>query len=183
MTSAPRTAHRAPLNAMNPSRDLIVAELHATFNGPAWHGPAVLEALDGVDHRIAARPIAPGRNTIWDLVLHLAHGRHILIERIRDATFDFPRAIREPWWPHPPTETNEDAWEHDRRLLDDYQHALLDAVRDASDAQLARVPAGSELPVSRQLLAMAIHDAYHAGQIRLLVLLDRDTIGALERTK
>jgi uncharacterized damage-inducible protein DinB len=157
-----------------PSRELIASQLDEVYRGPAWHGPAVLEALDGVDHTLAARAIAPGRNTIWDLVLHLAHGRHILIERIREATFEFPREVREPWWPHPSTESSEDAWRRDRRLLDEYQEKLLDAVRDATDAQLARVPPGADHSVALQLLDMAVHDAYHAGQIRLLSLIARE---------
>ena len=33
---------------MEPSRELIVSELNEIYRGPAWHGPAVLEALDGV---------------------------------------------------------------------------------------------------------------------------------------
>lgn len=160
---------------MHIERELIVSELDEIYRGPAWHGPALLESLDGVDAKLACRHIAPGRNTIWDLVLHLAHGRHILIERIRAAAFDFPRSIREPWWPHPPTDTSDEAWRRDLALLDEYHRMLIDTVRGASDAQLARGPEHGFQSVARQLLGMAIHDAYHAGQIRLLTLIARGT--------
>ena len=154
-----------------PDRELILSVLAESYAGPAWHGPSVVESLTGVDSRAALHRVGPHRHSIWELVLHLAHGRHILIERILDAkTSAFPRAVQAPWWPVPPTDTSESAWLVDRDLLDDYQERLLDAIRSASADQLARVPERSELTVGRQLLDMALHDTYHAGQIKLIAL-------------
>jgi uncharacterized damage-inducible protein DinB len=131
----------------------------------------VLEALDGVRASSAARSVHADRHSIWELVLHLAHGRHLLIERTTGAAApEFPRRLREPWWPLTPTDTSEAAWRSDLALLDERQHMLMDAVRRARPAQLARVPEGSKQAVARQLLGMALHDSYHAGQIRLLAL-------------
>jgi hypothetical protein len=146
--------------------------IQEVYSGPAWHGPSLQESLAGVDARLAARKPAPDRNSIWDLVLHLAHGRHLLIERVNDAPSPpFPRELREPWWPVAPTDTSEKSWQADLALLDDYQRKFLDAVRDATPAQLDRIPPGAEHAIRDQLLGMAAHDAYHAGQIRLLTLL------------
>ena len=154
-----------------PDRATILTMLEESYAGPAWHGPSVLEALDGVNAATAARTLDSGRNSIWELVLHLAHGRHLLIERTNDGPIAaFPREIREPWWPVSPRDTSDAAWRADLALLDDRQRMLMDAIRRATPAQLARVPAGSQLPVARQLLGMALHDSYHAGQIRLLAL-------------
>ena len=154
-----------------PDRATILAMLEESYAGPAWHGPSVLEALDGVSASIAACKPAAERNSIWELVLHLAHGRHLLIERTTGAQIDaFPRAIREPWWPVSPTDTSDAAWRADLALLDERQRILMDAIRHATPAQLARLPQGSQHSVARQLLGMALHDSYHAGQIRLLAL-------------
>jgi uncharacterized damage-inducible protein DinB len=152
-----------------PSRDVIITALDEVYRGPAWHGPSVLEALDGVDAATAAHTTAFTRNSIWDLVLHLAHGRHLLIERIDDAVETFPRDIREPWWPVAGVDRSESAWRRDIVLLEQYHVKLIDAARRASDTALARIPSPGGQPVGQQLLGMAIHDAYHAGQIRLLV--------------
>lgn len=154
----------------HPSKETILAELDEIYRGPAWHGPAVLEALHDVSAGLAAKKIAAHRNSIWELVQHLTHGRHLLIERLEQRQFDFPREIREPWWPAAVVETGESEWRSDLRLLDDYHTKLVDAVRRASDAQLARVPSPGDQTLAQQLLGMAIHDAYHAGQIRLLAL-------------
>lgn len=147
--------------------------LREVYSGPAWHGPSVKESLAGVNAEVAARKLSPERNSIWELVLHLAHGRHLVIERVNNApSAPFPREIREPWWPVPPTDQSEQSWQADLALLDEYQEKLLDAVRGASLVQLERVPPGSEHSIRDQLLGMAVHDGYHAGQIRLLTLIE-----------
>ena len=154
-----------------PDRALILSVLAESYAGPAWHGPSVLEALTGVESTAAMHRVAPHRHSIWELVLHLAHGRHILIERLTDAPAPaFPRAIREPWWPASPTDLSESAWLVDRDLLDDYQDRLLDAIRAARGDHFLRIPDKSQLTVGRQLLDMAMHDTYHAGQIKLIAL-------------
>jgi uncharacterized damage-inducible protein DinB len=154
----------------SPSRETILAQLDEVYRGPAWHGPAVLEALDGVTARTARAKPDARRHSIWELVRHLTHGRHLLIERLTQRASDFPHVIREPWWPAPPTDTSETAWREDLALLDAYHQRLLEAVRGAADAELARRPDPSDQTLAQQLLGMAVHDAYHAGQIRLLAL-------------
>jgi hypothetical protein len=62
------------------------------------------------------------------------------------------------------------AWRADLQLLDDYHARFIDAVRAATPEQLARVPKPGDQPISQQLLGMAVHDGYHAGQIRQLAL-------------
>lgn len=154
----------------NPARDTIIAELDEVYYGPAWHGPSLRESLDGVTAGVAAFKIAPNRNSIWELVQHLTHGRHLLIERLTQTTFDYPSAVREPWWPVANTDASDASWKRELQLLDDYHRRLVEAVRSATDAQLARSPNSGDQTLAQQLLGMAIHDAYHAGQIRLIAL-------------
>jgi hypothetical protein len=145
--------------------------LNEIYLGPAWHGPSVKEALDGVTAAAATKKLADDRNSIWELVLHLAHGRHLLIERVTTASIaPFPRTIREPWWPIVESDVTEAAWRRDLQLLDDYHTQLIDAVHNATPAQLARVPKAGDQPIARQLVGMAVHDGYHAGQIKQLAL-------------
>jgi DinB superfamily len=149
----------------------MIPLLNEIYFGPAWHGPSVKEALDGVTASTATQKLHPSRNSIWELVLHLAHGRHLLIERVINAPSPaFPRGIREPWWPTLSYETNDAAWQKDLHLLDDYHAKLVDAVRAATPAQLARVPSPGDQSIEQQLIGLAVHDGYHAGQIRQLAL-------------
>jgi uncharacterized damage-inducible protein DinB len=151
-----------------PAKDVVLAALDEMYRGPAWHGPSVLEALDGVDAANAARKPLGDRHSIWELVQHLTHGRHVIVERLTGTSIEYPAPVREPWWPQSPTETTDVAWRRDLQLLDTYHTKLFDAVKAAPDAVWARIPHGMDQPVARQLLNMAVHDAYHAGQIQLL---------------
>jgi hypothetical protein len=50
----------------------IADQLDRAVNGPAWHGPSILELVRGVDVKAAsARPIADA-HSIWELVAHSA---------------------------------------------------------------------------------------------------------------
>jgi uncharacterized damage-inducible protein DinB len=152
---------------MNPTEKLLLE----VYEGPAWHGPSVKEALHGVSASVASQRLATGRNSIWELVLHLAHGRHLLVGRVTDRrNAKFPRHVRAPWWPTIDYEMTDDAWRADLELLDDCQTRLLDAVRNATKKQLTRRPNRSKHTVAEQLVGMAVHDGYHAGQIRQMAL-------------
>lgn len=155
-----------------PSRDTIINELEEVYRGPAWHGPSLLESLDGIDAARATHRIAEGRNSIWELVQHLTHGRHLLIERLTETHFDYPSAVREPWWPVANEDTSEASWKAELRLLDEYHNRLIASIRAATDAQLARRPTPDSQTLAQQLLGMAVHDAYHAGQVRMIGSLD-----------
>jgi hypothetical protein len=144
--------------------------LREVYTGPAWHGPSVKESLDGVSAAVATARLDADRNSIWELVLHLARGRHLLIDRIRNTTTDFPRRVREPWWPIIDYDMTDAAWTGDLALLDECHARFMDVVVRATPAQLARVPDGSDHAIADQLLGMAVHDGYHAGQIRQIVL-------------
>jgi hypothetical protein len=45
--------------------DLIVDQLERAFDGEAWHGPALMEILDGIDARTAAARPIPSAHSIW----------------------------------------------------------------------------------------------------------------------
>src|SRR5213082_2526222 len=62
--------------------DQIVHELKCAFDGEAWHGPALMEILDGVDAKAAFdRPIATA-HTIWELVLHVTGWERVITRRL-----------------------------------------------------------------------------------------------------
>src|SRR5438105_8286584 len=94
-------------------RPLVLRMLREIYVGPAWHGPSVRAALRGVSAPMAARRVAPGRNTIWDLVLHLAYTRHRMLQRVGLSTERFPRPLRAAWWPRLPDRLTSAAWRDD----------------------------------------------------------------------
>ena len=139
--------------------------MEEAFRGPAWHGPSLTTALRGVNASEAAWRPAPGRNTIWELVLHAAYAKHVVLGRLTQHRGSFGRALRRPWWPAPTEPADERSWRRDRALLTASHTALVGAVRRASSAELRR---RVRHPMVEHLAGVALHDTYHGGQISLL---------------
>ena len=54
-----------------PEVNRIRDQLRRAFEGQAWHGPAVMELLDGVTAKQAATRPVVAVHTMWELVLHI----------------------------------------------------------------------------------------------------------------
>jgi len=164
-----RNASVAGRHDAAPSRPLLLRALQEMYQGPAWHGPSLRWALRGVRAAEATWRPAPNRNAIWDVVLHTAYARHRILLRLDvTPTTAFPRALRSGWWPRLPDELSDDAWRADLALLEDYQQRLLAAVSAASPTRLATRRRGKPWTLANEVLGIAQHDAYHAGQIQLV---------------
>ena len=152
---------------MHPPDELtrIEGRLRAAFEGPAWHGPAVLEVLrDVTPAEAVARPIT-GAHTIWELVLHLSGTYDLVLRRLRgDAK---PLTPAEDWPPMAkPTDANwQEAIAALRGRNDAARHAVLRF--DPSRLTLPLVPQ-PPYTAYEQFIGLTQHDLYHAGQIALL---------------
>jgi uncharacterized damage-inducible protein DinB len=152
--------------------DPILGDLRRIYEGNAWHGPAVLDAIrDVTAAQAAARPIADG-HTIYELTHHIAAWIGETASRLQGnppgmpADGDFPsRTIT----------VDNDLWTDVRTRLERRQAELLEAVAGFDAGRLdepvdPRNKRGPDDPVTfRALLSgIAQHSAYHAGQIVLL---------------
>src|SRR5688572_25787746 len=81
--------------------------LEEAFTGPAWHGPSLTGALRGVTPAEASWRPAPGRNTIWELLLHAAYTKHVVLCRLLGRPERFARGLRRAWWPATPDPADE----------------------------------------------------------------------------
>jgi hypothetical protein len=148
-----------------PDRARVLALLEEAFTGPAWHGPSLTGALRGVTPAEARWRVAPGRNTIWELLLHAAYTKHVVRSRLLGRAERFPRPLPRAWWPALPDRLDVTAWRRDRALLTAAHRALVEAVAMATQAQLLRP---LRRPLFQQIAGAALHDTYHGGQIGLL---------------
>ena len=144
--------------------DRICEQMKRAYEGGAWHGPSVGEALSGVAaRRAAARPIA-GAHSIWELALHIAAWKHAAALRLTG------RPVTEPPegdWPAARA-TDEAAWEDVQAILDQRYRELMDAVRAFDDSHLDAPLADGFSSAYVTLHGVIQHDLYHAGQISLL---------------
>jgi uncharacterized damage-inducible protein DinB len=143
----------------------IEDQLQRSLEGNAWHGPAVLETLQGITAAQAhAHPIA-GAHSIWEVVLHLGATYRVVLRRIRGESVTLSATDD---WPSVPPATEEN-WEEAVGALRRVNAELREAVRafptDRLDQPLVPDP---PYTAYTQFIGITQHDLYHAGQISLL---------------
>lgn len=142
----------------------IVDELNRAFDGEAWHGPALMEILDGVDAKTAAARFLPNAHSIWELALHLAAWEHVVARRIDGETVtltdeeNFGRVKN----------VSESAWQETVKNLREKHAALIKKVSTLPDSALTRKVPGKNYSLQFMLSGAVQHAAYHGGQISLL---------------
>ncbi len=145
----------------------LVQQMQLAFNGKAWHGPAVQEALAQVSAaQAAAKPIA-NAHSIWELVLHISAWHKVVMKRL--AGEEACEVSMEEDWPSV-NDTSAAAWQSALQELKLQHQSLCEATARLQEADLNKLIRGSESEhsVSVMLHGVIQHDLYHAGQIVLL---------------
>jgi uncharacterized damage-inducible protein DinB len=139
------------------------------FETGAWHGPSVLEVLSNVNAEMAAAYPIPGAHSIWELVLHLIATQDALLHRIRGEQKGLKR--EDFWLPVPIA--SEAAWTETLDRLKQQELSLREVVASFPNERLdsVLVPGGSS--AYNNFHGHIQHNAYHAGQITLLVKAQR----------
>jgi hypothetical protein len=151
-----------------PKSSLLLEFIDTAFDKTSWHGPNLANSFRGLDAKTAAKRV-PGRKSIWEQVLHAAYWKRIVLNKLV-GTENFPR--RGSDWPKIPEKISDRAWREDQKLLHEIHAQLRGAI--------ARLDFDSLEPrVKRMVQGIALHDVYHAGQIRLL----RKMLGAKRRVR
>ena len=150
---------------------VLVEQLDRAFYGDAWHGPAVMEALRGVEAAQAHGHPIQGAHGIWEIALHLASWKHEVCRRVEGAA---PNSPAEGDWPDPPA-PDAAAWRATLDALDRAHRRLIAATRLLQPGRLQDMvgahrdrPLGTGVSFAAMLLGSVQHDVYHAGQIVLL---------------
>lgn len=142
----------------------IEDQLKRAFEGDAWHGPPLMEALRGVTaDRAAAKPIA-GAHSIWEIVLHVAAWEDAVRRRLGGEPVSLSDAED---WPAV-GEAGDAAWKEALEKLRSGHMALRRAVAKLSDARLKEEAPGATYTVYHLVHGVIQHDLYHAGQISIL---------------
>jgi uncharacterized damage-inducible protein DinB len=142
----------------------IADQLSRAFEGEAWHGPAVMEILDGITARDAsARPFKSAHN-IWEIVLHIAAWEKACLRRLHGDRAQLPS---EEDWPAVP-EASEQSWEESKKGLKQAYERLRHAISQLADAQLDQPIVEGLSTVYVTLHGVIQHSLYHAGQIAIL---------------
>lgn len=142
----------------------IETQLKLAFEGGAWHGPGVLETLEGVTARQAAAHPLAGVHSIWELVVHIAAWEGACRRRLGGDRAELPTAED---WP-PVTDTTEAAWAITKSALIEGHHKLRESITFLTDARLDEPILQGMPSVYVTIHGVIQHDLYHAGQIAIL---------------
>ena len=142
----------------------ITDQLSRAFDGEAWHGPALMEILDGTDAKTAgARPINSA-HCIWELVIHLSGWEQVVSRRLQGQVATLTDAQNFGHIEH----ESEAAWQSTVATLRHNHGELVKLVSALPESRLNdRVP-GKDYDVRFMLYGVVQHAAYHAGQIAIL---------------
>jgi len=142
----------------------IAEQLRRAVDGDAWHGPAVMQILDGVDARTAAaHPIASG-HSLWEILHHVTAWTRAVQRRLNGEAVELTGAGD---WP-PVSDTSEAAWQAAVGSFRAAQQDLLAKLKSMSNDELGLFAPGQKYSYSFMLHGLVQHHLYHAGQMALL---------------
>ena|SRR5438128_778803 len=144
--------------------DFIVEQLKLVFDGEAWHGPALMEILDGIDAKTASARPMPTAHTIWELTLHVAAWERVVLRRLQGEMLTLSD---EENFGHV-GETSEANWQSAIRRLQQTHTELIRSVTALSEKRLSDQVPGKPYNLLFMLHGAVQHAAYHGGQIALL---------------
>jgi hypothetical protein len=143
----------------------LADQLERGFRGGAWHGPAVMELLSGVDAGLAQwRPGPAGHSlaeTVGHLVFWLEDARRQLLGASR-----LPSEQGSDWGPA--KLVSEAAWQALCASLEEAHGGLRTAILQLEEGRLDEARSGSDTTIRGLLLGTLQHSAYHAGQMALV---------------
>ncbi len=138
--------------------------LDRAYRAKAWHGPALLETLDGMNAAMAAKRVMKGAHTAWELVDHLASWNEVVALRLSGTP---PQITPEMNFPKTPRPT-PGAWKKTLARLAASQRKFRAAVARFPEAKLGRRRAGTTTTWNVLIHGQIQHQLYHVGQIAML---------------
>ncbi|MBW7904436.1 MAG: DinB family protein [Phycisphaerae bacterium] len=141
------------------------------FDRKAWHGPNLRAATRRVTAELALWRPGPRRHSIAEIALHAAYWKYVTRRRLRgDKRGSFP--LKGSNW-FAVDSLDEAGWAGVLKLLQEQHRLLRETVAGFAPGRWSSAPPGSKLRYADQVIGVAFHDIYHAGQIQTLKALQR----------
>ena len=149
---------------MIPEAARIADQLRRAVHGEAWHGPSILEILEGVNAKTAAAHPIPNAHSIWELLNHVTAWTRAIVRRMDGQAVELEGDENFP----PVTDSSEQAWQ---RALSDFRAAqdeLLSKLAAVTPDRLTAIVPGRKYNFQFMFDGLVQHHLYHAGQMALL---------------
>jgi uncharacterized damage-inducible protein DinB len=135
-------------------RQLITQWWNEAWSAGLW-AASWSKSVDGLTPQQAAWVPAPGRHSIWQIVLHMIFWRESWLRRVETGQKPTDDEIKQGNFPAV-TEASQQAWDRVRHRFEQTQRRTSEAI------------AAHPEPEADPLMYFLPHDCYHFGQINLL---------------
>ena len=142
----------------------ILDQMDRAFSGEAWHGPDLMQLLNGISSEDASKHPVPGAHSIWELVNHIAAWNAIVQQKSKGEPVEITTELD---WP-PVWEVSEVAWKRSLATLAENRTRLRNYLQTVRDDQLDEKVQRENYSQYVLLHGSVQHDLYHAGQIAVL---------------
>jgi len=137
----------------------IINLLQQSFDGPAWHGPSVMEVLSTVTAHTAIQKVSTS-HTIIELVMHMTAWRNFVSKRLQgNNDFEVSEMANFP---------KGTDWPAALEALQEGQEELMKAISLFPEGKLKEIVPTRTYDFYTMLHGIIQHDIYHTGQITLL---------------
>jgi len=152
----------------------LADQLERSFRGGAWHGPALMEILVGLDGAAARWHPNATSHSIVEIVGHLSYWLEDTWRQILGEAR--PQGESGSDWGQSGHES-EVAWQAALADLETAHGRLQAEVLRLTESRLDEARPGSDTTIRGLLIGILQHNAYHAGQIALLRKLAEAEVG------
>lgn len=149
--------------------ELLLRQVDQAFDRRAWHGTNLAGSLRGLGVEEASYRPNPHRHNAWELAVHCAYWKYAVWRRLTgEKKGSFPLSGSN-FFPRPDERgATAAALAADLNLLRSMHRLMRTAVSSLQDSRLARLSPKKKWTLADEILGIANHDTYHAGQIQIL---------------
>ena len=148
-------------------RVLLCQIVEESYQLPTWNETNLRSSISRVNVEVAGWVPPKAKRNIAEIVVHCAYWKYALRRRIRgDRRGTF--AMKGSNWFPLDRPLAKQRWNECRALLDEEHQALVNAI--TGYAKKLNYSGRSEVSrdLTRRIFGLAIHDAYHTGQINMI---------------
>ncbi|WP_417364134.1 DinB family protein [Galbibacter sp.] len=135
------------------------------FDGNPWLDVTIVANLCKIDAEMASSRPLKNCNTIWEIVNHMISWRENVLRRVNGDELVSP----ENNYFQEVEDTSEDAWVKTVKVLGQSQQDWMSYLENVKEEDLAKQYRPNMMDYYKHIHGILQHDAYHLGQIVLLL--------------
>lgn len=145
--------------------EVLIEQIRSTYNGNAWHGASIMNALKEVDHKEASLKPLSSRHTIWELVDHISAWLEVPVKIYREKKDYHDLPLEENW--KPMGSTQED-WINTTKRLEKAIEDFVSVVEKMPLEDFDENVPNHDFNYRKLFYGALNHNLYHLGQISIL---------------